>query len=330
MTTALVFDVGGTSTRAAIYDASTGRLLADDRRPTPNRAANPGARISQLIDHLLDLMTEQATKVSGGNIPAHVGIAFAGPVSDGKVLRAPTIWGDHAGAPVPMRDLVAERWPGRHLHVCNDVTAAGYRYLRTRFDDFCIITVSSGIGHKLFVGGRPAVGPHGRGGEIGHLRIDYSRNAPTCECGGRGHLSAVTCGRASGYQTRRLIERGEVALHDVEAFYQAGEVDNKRLANAFRSGFPGARRVVEEMAAPLGACLGMLHLATGFERVCVIGGLGLALGRGYLELLARAAAESGWDTGLDWRTVLELGEPDDDAALIGLGRALAWGLPEAS
>ena len=44
----------------------------------------------------------------------------------------------------------------------------------------------------------------------------------------------------------------------------------------------------------------------------------------------RAAAESGWDTGLDWRTVLELGEPDDDAALIGLGRALAWGLPEAS
>ena len=328
MTTALVFDVGGTITRAAIYDTSTGRLLADDRRPTPNHSANPSAEIPQLIERLLDLMTEQATKVSGGNIPLHIGIAFAGPVSNGNVLRAPTIWGHYSGSPIPLRDLCTERWPGRHLHVCNDVTAAGYRYMRTRSEDFCIITVSSGIGHKVFVGGHPAVGPHGRGGEIGHLRVDHSLEAPICECGGRGHLSAVTCGRASGYQTTRLIERGKLSIRDVEAFYDAGQMDNRRFAKAFRDGHPAAICVVEEMAAPLGASLGMLHLATGFERVCVIGGFGLALGRGYLDLLARAAAESGWDTGLDWRTVLELGEPDDDASLIGLGRAMAWGQTE--
>jgi predicted NBD/HSP70 family sugar kinase len=330
VTTALVFDVGGTRTRAAIYDGSTGRLLTDDRRPTPTRFANPGLAPPQLIDRLLDMMTEQAAKVSGGTLPARVGVAFAGPIFDGNILRAPTIWGDYIRAAVPLRDLLAERWPERDLYVCNDVTAAGYRYLRTRSDDFCIVTVSSGIGQKTFVGGRPAVGPNGRGGEIGHLRIDYSRDAPTCECGGRGHLAAVSCGRASRYQTTRLIEVGELAIEDVSAFFQSGQVDNRQLAKAFRAGHPAAARVVEEMAVPLGRCLGMLHLATGFERACIIGGFGLALGSRYLELLGRAAAESGWDTGLDWTATLELGEPDDDAALIGLGRALTWGLADAS
>jgi len=330
MTTALVFDVGGTSTRAAVYDASTGRLLADDRRPTPTRFANPDTATPQLIDQLLALMADQATRISGGSVPAHVGVAFAGPVLEGKVLRAPTIWGDRTGNPVPIKNLVAELWPDRHLYVCNDVTAAGYRYLRTQSEDFCIVTVSSGIGHKIFTGGRPAVGPQGRGGEIGHLRIDYSPEAPTCECGGRGHLAALTCGRASTYQTSRLVERGELAVHDIAAFCRAGRVDNRQLAHAFRGGHPAATRIVEQMATPLGRCLGMLHLATGFERVCVIGGFGLALGPAYLEMLSLAAAESGWDTGLDWHAVLELGEPDDDAALIGLGRALTWEVPPSS
>ena len=324
MTAALVFDVGGTRIRAAIYETATGRLVAEDRRPTPTRFRNPNLAMPQLVALLLEVMAEQAARVSGDRVPDLIGLAFAGPVFDGQVLRAPTIWGDYAGAPVPLADLTAQLWPHARCCVYNDMTAAGYRYLKTPSEDLCLVTVSSGIGHKIFTGGRPALGPHGRGGEIGHLRIDYSPDAPLCECGGRGHLAAFTCGRASSYQTMRLVSQGELALEDVVPFSRDGQVDNRQLAQAFRRGHPAAARVVREMATPLGRCLGMLHLATGFERACVIGGFGLALGGGYVQLLADAAAESGWNTGLDWHAVLELGEPDDDSVLIGVGRALTW------
>ena len=321
-TTALVFDVGGTRIRAAIYETATGRLVAEDRRATPTRFTHPNLAMPQLVALLVDVMAEQAANVSGGRVPNQVGVAFAGPVFDGKVLRAPTIWGDYAGAPVPLTDLVSQLWPNARCSVLNDMTAAGYRYLRTPSEDLCLVTVSSGIGHKIFTGGRPALGPHGRGGEIGHLRIDYSPDAPLCECGGRGHLAAFTCGRASTYQANRLVGQGELTPDDVAPFSRDGHVDNRQLAQAFREGHSAASRIVAEMATPLGRCLGMLHLATGFERACIIGGFGLALGGGYVRLLADAAAESGWDTGLDWHAVLELGEPDDDSVLIGMGLAL--------
>ena len=185
-------------------------------------------------------MVEQAAGICGPRLPDCIGIAFAGPVFDGTVLRAPTIWGDRLRGSVPLHDLAAARWPGRRVYICNDMTAAGYRYLRTRSEDFCIVTVSSGIGHKTFVAGQPAVGPHGRGGEIGHFRIDDAADAPICDCGGRGHLAAVSCGRATAYQTRRLIETGRLTLENVAPFFHLGDVDNRRLAGAFRT---GSRRV---------------------------------------------------------------------------------------
>jgi glucokinase len=330
MNAALVFDVGGSITRAALYDAASDRLLSSDRRLTPTHLAHPDAEAPQLVSELFDLMHEQALTVSNGAVPSHIGIAFAGPISSGTILRAPTVWGELSGKPVQLRALAAERWPGRQIYVCNDVTAAGYRYLRTPSEDFCIVTVSSGIGHKVFIGGRPAVGPHGRGGEIGHLTIDHSPGAPLCDCGGRGHLAALTCGRATTYQTTRLVQRGDVTLDEVATFFEAGQVNNRRFAEAFRAGHPAASLIVDCMAAPLGRALCMMHLTVGFERACVIGGFGLALGQRYIERLAVAAAAAGWETGLDWSAVLELGEPDDDAALIGLGRALAWRVPESS
>ncbi|MCH8855553.1 MAG: ROK family protein, partial [Proteobacteria bacterium] len=53
------------------------------------------------------------------------------------------------------------------------------------------------MGHKVFLGGEPAVGPHGRGGEMGHLRVDFTESAPRCECGGVGHLGAIASGRGT-------------------------------------------------------------------------------------------------------------------------------------
>src|ERR1700750_2414313 len=102
----------------------------------------------------------------GGAAPRAVGVAFPGPVgADGRVLAAPTIWGDRGCAPFAVGAALAPHWAGAPVHVLNDVSAAGYRHLRAPDEDFCIVTVSSGIGNKVFIRGRPVTGAAGRGGE---------------------------------------------------------------------------------------------------------------------------------------------------------------------
>ena len=187
-----------------------------------------------------------------------------------------------------------------------------------------MVTVSSGIGHKVFVGGRPVVGPGGRGGELGHLRVDFSNDAARCECGGRGHLGAVASGSATGDQVARLavadLDRFAASLPGRRTGGRPELVDNRLLAEAFRAGDPWAERVIERMAHPLAWALAALHLAVGTERFVIVGGFALALGSRYREALSRLAARCCWDVGADWDHMVELGADDDDAGLIGAGR----------
>jgi glucokinase len=259
-----------------------------------------------------------------------VSVAFAGPVGPGgRVLAAPTVWGPLRADALDLSGKLRALWPGVPVRLLNDVSAAGYRHLRHARDELCIVTVSTGIGHKLFVGGRPVTGPHGRGGEIGHLRMDWSPSAPWCECGGQGHLGALASGTASAWQVRRLAAENPGGFGRSALAAPAGgdpaRVDNRMLAAAFRQGDPWAAAVVRRMARPLGAALAALHLAAGVERFVVVGGFGLSLGPGYLALLARAATRSGWNVGASWAAMLQAGRPEDHAELVGAGRfAAGW------
>src|SRR5207247_836890 len=111
------------------------------------------------------------------------------------VMAAPTIWGRRTEVAVDLVSELRGLWPAANIVLENDVSAAGYRFLRSADEDLCVVTVSSGIGNKVFIQGRPMIGPAGRGGEIGHCRVDASPTAALCNCGEHGHLGAVSSGR---------------------------------------------------------------------------------------------------------------------------------------
>jgi glucokinase len=328
----LVFDVGGTTTRAGLFDLGAARLMRTERAPTPSVSNCPGETGARLRARLYGLMARLAARL-GAETPARVVIGFPGPVdANGVALRAPTVWGAERD-PEPVAARVRALWPGAGIRVVNDLSAAGYGFLRHAHDDACIVTVSSGIGHKVFLDGRPVVGPAGRGGEIGHLRVDFSADAPPCECGGRGHLGALACGRAVPDQAARLARRdpGGFARSSLAAAVagRASRVDAPLLARAFRAGDPWATTLVGVLAAPLGQVLAGIHAAVGVERFVIMGGFAQGLGPAYLAPVARAAAASAWDLGQNWGLMLELGERGDDAGLFGAGRLAAreWGGP---
>src|SRR2546427_7668518 len=126
-------------------------------------------------------MRTVADEVLEGERPTRVAVAYSGPMDDaGHVLATPTVLGGSGGDPFPLQEACEALWPGAAVHALNDLTAAGYRYAAAGLRDFAILTVGSGIGHKVFLDGRPRVGPGGRGGEIGHLRLDFSADPAPC------------------------------------------------------------------------------------------------------------------------------------------------------
>ena len=307
----LVFDVGGTRTRAGLFDRRQSTLVRSASAATPNHLDFPQLSFEQLRDELLSLMERLAGELIAARMVTDVGLAFAGPIdAAGNVVAAPTLWGNRLTAPYALRRDIARRWPDARVQILNDVTAAGFRYLRSREEDFCIVTVSSGIGNKVFAGGRPLVGPNGAGGELGHLRVDDAGDAPLCECGGRGHLGAIASGRGVLAYARNHAPDGD-------------HLTSGDLVAAFRRGEPWAVRIVEHCAGPLGRALAAMHLGVGIERFVLFGGFALALGETYRRLVAAAADAHCWNGSGGWEQRVELGIDDDLAGLIGAGIALA-------
>lgn len=309
----LVFDIGGTKTRAGVFDSRSSALVRSATAATPNHLDHPGASFEELRERLLAVMRGLASELLGNGTIEAVNVAFAGPVDPaGCVLAAPTIWGSRQSAPLRLDRELHALWPQARVSLFNDVTAAGYRYRRGRDDDFCIVTVSSGIGNKVFVQGKPLLGKNGAGGELGHWRVDESPVAPICECGGRGHLGAVASGRAV-LETARVIK--------------GAKLTSRELVAAFLREEPWAVRTIQHGAAPLGSALAAVHLALGIERFVLVGGFALALGERYRAQVAQAAQARAWTGVADWNSRVELGVDDDLSGLIGAG--LATTLTEA-
>jgi predicted NBD/HSP70 family sugar kinase len=302
----LVFDVGGTSIRAGAYDPERDALAGRVHAFTTSNWSSPSTSPDRLLARLIDDL-----RVTGAQLlddPAVVSVGFPGPVdAGGDLLAAPTVLGRCSGT-VALGRLLGEAWPGARVVVTNDVTAAGYALARGDRDSFCVVTVGSGIGCKVFLDGRPVLGAAGRGGEIGHLRVDASEDANPCECGGRGHLSAVGSGRGAVLSARRRTGR------------VSADLTGEALVAAFHAGESFACEVVGEAAAALGSSLAGLHTALGLERFVVTGGFGTALGERYRRLLAQAAARASWDLGQDWDRMIELDRPDGLSGLLGAGR----------
>jgi predicted NBD/HSP70 family sugar kinase len=306
--TNLVFDVGGTKTRAGLFDPARSTLIRSVCAATPNHLDHPDLPFEGLREQLVSLLRRLGNELVGAGSVRRVDIAFAGPVDGaGAVLSAPTVWGTRQASPYALGKDVGRLWPASSVTVMNDLTAAGYRYLEAGGEDFCIATVSSGIGNKVFIGGRPMLGPDGLGGELGHLRVDESPGAPVCECGGRGHLGAVSSGRA--------------VLEDARRHSPVKTLTSHELVAAFRRGESWAVRSIEHGAAALGWALAAMHLGVGIARFILIGGFALALGEAYRRRVAEAAAERCWKACGEWASMVELGVDDDDSGLIGAGIA---------
>ncbi|MET9294818.1 ROK family protein [Streptomyces sp. NPDC003077] len=330
-----VLDVGGTTLRIGTYDPETGALSEVRRMPVDGKHRAPGAPVPALRRRVVEQIVREVAAHTGGRPPRALGVAFAGPITAaGLVTAAPTIWG-RRGDPLPLGALLSER-TGAPAVVVNDLTAAAWRYAATEPGDFCLLTVSSGIGNKVFRGGEVLVDADGHGGELGHWVCDPSPDAPLCDCGGRGHLGAIASGRGVLAATRRAAHGDGAAFRGSRlAALCDGRVErigNRAIARAVRAGDPFTTEVLRGTLVPLAQAITGVFASIGVCRYILVGGFALAVGETYRRLLVAEIRRLGC-FGLGPERIdamVSLGAADDDHGLIGVGRLLAARTPVPS
>ncbi|MFI0232413.1 ROK family protein [Streptomyces sp. NPDC017086] len=330
-----VLDVGGTTLRIGAYDPGTDVLSRVRRVPVDGLHRDPGAPVPVLQRRVVEQIVCEVAAYTGGRPPRALGVAFAGPITAAGLVRAaPTVWG-RRGDPLPLGELLTER-TGAPAVVVNDLTAAAWRYAATEPGDFCLLTISSGIGNKVFRGGEVLVDADGHGGELGHWVCDLSADAPLCDCGGRGHLGAIASGRGVLAAARRAAHAAPAAFRGSRLASlcdsRADGIDNRAVAAAVRAGDPFATEVLRGTLTPLAQAITSVFTSVGVCRYILMGGFALAVGEPYRRLLVAELVRLGC-FGLEPEQIdalVSLGVADDDHGLIGVGRLLAARTPLAS
>ena len=309
----LAVEIGGTTMRVARFDTHANLRSAINRVPVPNYLSHPQSDANELQAKLLDRLRGAARTLFEHHVPTAVVVAYPGPVtSDGVALRSPTILGPQRVCEADIASSIRGLWPSSKIHVLNDLTCAGHHFVGRGERDFCVITVGSGIGNKIFLGGTPQIGACGFGGEIGHLQVSPRPGTPVANV--KGELGEIASGRGAVWLARQWP--GRMAAGAAE-----GRPDIRReseaLVRAFHANDPRARGIIGAGAHPLALTMSSLHLGLGVTRFFIVGGFAKALGRAYRALLVDSCRELTWDAGQDWNAMIELGEAGIEEGLFG-------------
>lgn len=327
----IVIDIGGTNFRSSVFWPHSRLTVRPKRTPTPNFLNHPGVSIAVLQNLLIQKIVDTVThyKKRYRSIKA-VGISFPAPITDdGIVHQACTLWGDR-GRLFPIRKILSEKLRGMNITMVNDITAAAERYASFKkykhLDFFEIITVSSGIGSKIYDirNGSVLLDRRSIGGEMGHVRIDFSKYAPICDCGGRGHIGAISSGRG----VERLVINA--AKKDPEKYKKSylhklvqniGNLTNKEIVIAIKKNDPFVQNILDHATFPLACAIAHVSGNLGVDKFIFIGGFALNVGLPYLESLRRNLVKVDFynRTKKEIPRLVELGINDDNDCLIGVG-----------
>ena len=294
-------DIGGTNMRAALFSAEGLVPLRRGRTPTrgPQR---PQARLVALLQHIWP----QEGRV------VRIGVASPGPLDPvrGVILRTPNIpeWQNF-----PLADHLRAIF-GVAVTIDNDANLAAlaeWRYGAGRGHDHLLyITVSTGVGAGVIVGGRLLHGARGLAGELGHVAV--VADGPRCGCGQHGHLEALASGTAIARRAQEALAAGEKSsLAGLPAPPTATAV-----ARAARAGDALASRIMAEAAGHLGRALaGFLHVFN--PEVVVLGGGVIQAGRIFLQPLENTLRREVMHSAYLENLTLTTSALGEDAGLLG-------------
>ena len=316
----LALDLGASRIRVAVV-APDGRILArrDGRTPGAN---GPDAVVAACIDHLRAVRDDAGPAIAGRL--AGVGLSAPGPVDPraGTLVEPPNIGPGFRdvqfAAPIGLAlDLPAALERDTHVAALGELAFGVARGSR----DFIYLTVSTGFGGAIVVGGRLYGGPDGMAGELGHLPVDL--DGPPCGCGGRGHIEALCSGSGIARLATEAVRSGRSpALAARLAARAPGPLAGRDVAEAADAGDSEAMAIMDRARRAFAALLVGLVDAFAPERIVVGGSLADAQGERLLGPAREAVATTAFRIPRD-RVQIVPAALGDDVGLVGAVPLLA-------
>ncbi len=264
-----------------------GVLDPDSKVLWESREASTGQTEDELVELLIREIGEAHAAREG---VTGVGLGIPATINHDKGIAVSAV--NLPLEDVPIRDLVRER-TGLAAFVDNDATVAAlaeHLYGAARgAENAVMLTIGTGIGGGLILGGEVYRGSTGAGAELGHTVIEA--DGPPCQgnCPGRGCIETLASGTALGREGRAAAEREPNSA--LGAMLADGEtIDGKVVTEAALGGDATARGVFDLVGSRLGVAL--TSFANIFEpEVFVIGGGVIAAGDMLLEPARRVLSE---------------------------------------
>ena len=268
-------DLGGTNIAAGLV-SDDGKVLA--KKSLPTRSERGSAAV--LAD--IALLCKELADESPASV-RHVGIGCPGTVNsaEGIVLLAPNI---------NFRDISISQEMSRLLKipvlVDNDANCAALGEAKfgaaKGSQNSVTITLGTGIGGGIVIGGKIYTGTFFGAGEVGHQIIRAGGNV--CGCGRRGcweaYASAASLIRKAQQWTHRVATSRISEMADGDP----GKITAKIIFDAAGEGDGFAREIVDEYVNDL--CIGMGNLINIFQPdVMVIGGGVSGHGQGLIDAI---------------------------------------------
>lgn len=258
-------DIGGTTVKLGLF-TTDGEIV--DKWEIKTRTENQGEAVLPDIAEALKEKLEE--KKIGRDEVEGIGVGVPAPVNaEGVVQNTANLGWGYKEVKREMEEL-----SGMRAEIGNDanVAALGEMWLGAGKGrkNIVMVTLGTGVGGGIIIDGKPLVGAHGAGGEIGHLCVNYEET-DHCGCGNTGCLEQY----ASATGITRLANI-RLAKDDAKSVLREQEVSAKTVFDAVKAGDAVAKEIAEEFGKYLGHAMANLAAVADPSAIVIGGGVSKA------------------------------------------------------
>ncbi len=218
---------------------------------------------------------------------------------------------------VPLKEIVEKRI-NIPTYIENDANAAAYGELLAGAgkdtEDFVAITLGTGVGGGVIIGGKILSGYNHAGAELGHSVIEM--NGEQCTCGRKGCWEAYASATALIKQTKKEMLNNKDSVMWELAENNIDNVNGRTAFDAMRKGDKSGKTVVDKYIDYV-AC-GVVNMVNIFqpEVLCIGGGISKE-GSTLIDPIMKTVEIERYSKNVEKQTKVTVAQLGNDAGIIG-------------
>ena len=271
-------DLGGTFIKFGLFDMEA-RLISKWEVPTKKETF-----FDDIVANVKKVMLEN--RFTTNDIKG-IGIGVPGPVDENGVANGLVNLG--LGV-VNVKEILEERLPGINCIVGNDANVAAMGEMLSGggkgYNDSVMITLGTGVGGGIIIGGKMLSGVTGGAGELGHMPVNPQETVK-CNCGKCGCLEQY----ASATGIVRVARERANKIKMPTKIFEMEELTAKDIFDLAKEGDSVACDTVDLAARYLGIAMATIACVVNNE-VFVIGGGVSRAGKFFLDKIEKVFNEN--------------------------------------